>query len=34
MLRGQVTTRLPASFLQLHANAEVWLDRASASQLE
>ena len=33
MLRGQVTTRLPASFLQLHANAEVWLDRASASRL-
>ena len=33
MLRGQVTTRVPASFLQLHANAEVWLDRASASRL-
>jgi glucosamine-6-phosphate deaminase len=33
MLRGPVTTRVPASFLQLHANAEVWLDRAAASRL-
>ncbi len=33
MLRGPVTTRLPASFLQLHANTEVWLDRAAASRL-
>jgi glucosamine-6-phosphate deaminase len=33
MLRGRVTPRLPASFLQLHANAEVWLDRGSASRL-
>ena len=33
MVRGRVTPRLPASFLQLHANAEVWLDRASASRL-
>jgi glucosamine-6-phosphate deaminase len=29
MLRGHVTPRLPASFLQLHGNAEVWLDRAA-----
>src|SRR5262249_46335137 len=33
MLRGPVTTRLPASFLQLHANVEVWLDGAAASRL-
>jgi len=33
MLRGRVTPRLPASFLQLHANAEVWLDRAAAARL-
>ena len=33
MLRGPVTTRVPASFLQLHANVEVWLDRAAASRL-
>jgi glucosamine-6-phosphate deaminase len=30
MVNGPVTTRLPASFLQLHANAEVWVDRAAA----
>jgi len=30
MVNGPVTPRLPASFLQLHANAEVWLDRAAA----
>jgi glucosamine-6-phosphate deaminase len=30
MLAGKVSTRVPASFLQLHANAEVWLDRAAA----
>lgn len=30
MIAGPVTTRLPASFLQLHANAEVWVDRAAA----
>ncbi len=30
MVSGPVTPRLPASFLQLHANAEVWLDRAAA----
>ena len=33
MLRGPLTTRLPASFLQLHPNTEVWLDRAAASRL-
>jgi glucosamine-6-phosphate deaminase len=30
MVNGPVTPRLPASFLQLHANAEVWVDRAAA----
>jgi len=30
MIRGNVTPRLPASFLQLHRRAEVWLDRAAA----
>jgi glucosamine-6-phosphate deaminase len=30
MIHGPVTPRLPASFLQLHPNAEVWLDRAAA----
>jgi len=34
MLRGHLTTRLPASFLHVHANAEVWLDRAAASRLD
>ena len=34
MLRGPVTTRLPASFLQLHEHAEVWLDRRAAARLE
>jgi glucosamine-6-phosphate deaminase len=29
MIDGPVTPRLPASFLQLHAHAEVWLDRAA-----
>jgi glucosamine-6-phosphate deaminase len=33
MIRGAVTPRLPASFLQLHANADIWLDRAAASRL-
>jgi len=33
MLQGPVTPKLPASFLQLHRYAEVWLDRAAASQL-
>ena len=34
MLCGQVTPRLPGSFLQLHANAEVWLDRPAARGIE
>jgi glucosamine-6-phosphate deaminase len=34
MVDGSVTPRLPASFLQLHRDAEVWLDRAAATQLE
>jgi len=33
MIRGMVTPQLPASFLQLHRHAEVWLDRAAASRL-
>ena len=33
MIRGPVTPRLPASFLQLHRDAEVWLDQAAASKL-
>jgi glucosamine-6-phosphate deaminase len=33
MIRGPVTPELPASFLQLHANGEVWLDRAAAGRL-
>jgi glucosamine-6-phosphate deaminase len=33
MLAGRITTKVPASFLQLHANAEVWVDRAAAARL-
>jgi glucosamine-6-phosphate deaminase len=33
MVEGPVTPRLPASFLQLHRRADVWLDRAAASRL-
>jgi glucosamine-6-phosphate deaminase len=33
MLEGPVTPRVPASFLQLHRNAEVWLDRAAATHV-
>lgn len=33
MLRGPLTTRLPASFLQLHRRVEVFLDRAAAAAL-
>lgn len=33
LIRGPLTPRLPASFLQLHRNAEVWLDRDAASRL-
>jgi glucosamine-6-phosphate deaminase len=32
-VRGPVTTRLPASFLQLHGRVELYLDRAAASRL-
>jgi glucosamine-6-phosphate deaminase len=34
MVEGLVTPRLPASFLQLHPNAEAWLDRAAAAGLD
>lgn len=34
MVNGPLTTRLPASFLQLHPNAEVWLDRAASARLK
>jgi glucosamine-6-phosphate deaminase len=33
LVRGPLTTRLPASFLQLHPRAEVWLDADAASRL-
>jgi glucosamine-6-phosphate deaminase len=33
MIEGPVTPRLPASFLQLHGNAEIWVDRAAAGHL-
>jgi glucosamine-6-phosphate deaminase len=33
-VRGPLTTRLPASFLQTHRHVELFLDRASASLLE
>jgi glucosamine-6-phosphate deaminase len=32
MLNGPLTTTLPASFLQLHRDVEIWLDRAAASR--
>jgi glucosamine-6-phosphate deaminase len=34
MVEGAITTRVPASLLQLHPNAEVWLDRAAAARIE
>jgi glucosamine-6-phosphate deaminase len=34
MIAGPVTTRVPASFLQLHARVEVCIDEAAASALE
>jgi glucosamine-6-phosphate deaminase len=34
MIEGPLTTMLPASFLQLHRNAEAWLDRAAAAHLQ
>jgi glucosamine-6-phosphate deaminase len=33
-VRGPLTTRLPASFLQTHRHVEIFLDRAAASLLE
>jgi len=33
MVRGPVTTQLPASLLQLHASVEVYLDHAAAARL-
>lgn len=33
MVRGPLTTRLPASFLQTHRHVELFLDRAAASLL-
>jgi glucosamine-6-phosphate deaminase len=33
MIRGPLTTRLPASFLQTHRNVEVFLDGAAAAQI-
>lgn len=33
MIRGPLTPALPASFLQVHRNVEVWLDRAAASRV-
>jgi glucosamine-6-phosphate deaminase len=33
MLRGPLTTKLPASFLQLHRRVEVYLDRAASAAL-
>lgn len=33
MIEGPVTPMVPASFLQLHAHAEVWLDEAAARRL-
>jgi len=33
VVEGAITTRVPASLLQLHPHAEVWLDRAAAAKL-
>jgi glucosamine-6-phosphate deaminase len=33
LVNGPLTTWLPASFLQMHRNVEVWLDRAAAERL-
>ena len=33
VLSGRLTTRVPASFLQLHRDVEVWLDEEAASLL-
>jgi glucosamine-6-phosphate deaminase len=32
MVNGPVTPHLPASFLQLHRDVEIWLDRAAAAR--
>jgi len=32
-INGPLTPRLPASFLQLHPEVEIWVDRAAASRL-
>jgi glucosamine-6-phosphate deaminase len=34
MIEGPVTPRLPASFLQLHRHAEIWVDQSAAQNLE
>ena len=34
MVNGPVTPRLPASFLQLHRDVEIWVDEAAAERLE
>ena len=34
MMEGPVTPRLPASFLQLHRNADVWVDTGAARHLD
>jgi glucosamine-6-phosphate deaminase len=33
LVHGPITPRVPASFLQMHPAAEVWVDRAAASQI-
>ena len=33
MIHGPLNPRLPASFLQLHRQVEVWLDRAAAEHV-
>jgi glucosamine-6-phosphate deaminase len=34
MVDGPITPKLPASFLELHGNVELWLDEPAASRLE
>jgi glucosamine-6-phosphate deaminase len=34
LIHGPITTSLPASFLQLHRNAEIFLDHEAARELE
>jgi glucosamine-6-phosphate deaminase len=33
LIEGPITTSLPASFLQLHRNAEIFLDEEAAAEL-